>query len=78
MFDFNFVLIAPANLSGRTLILRNSDANAQLPPSSRSQMVQMLPRVRLNKQNQNRVGVSTNNHFANNSARNNYEQFLSK
>lgn len=76
------ILLASANVSGRSLMLRNSDANAQLPTSSTydPQEVQRLPRVKLlyNKQNQNRVAISTDNRFVNNSARNNYEQFLSK
>jgi len=67
----------PNNLSGRALVLKNSDDNVQSPTSIYKQQM-VLPRVKLCKQNSSRVDVSTNNHFGNNSARKNYEQFLSK
>lgn len=67
------------NRPGRTLVLRNSDANAQLPTSStcEAQNNMMLPRVKLHNQNPKRVDILTNR-LVNNPARNNYEQFLSK
>lgn len=76
---FSTLLIAPANVSGSTLVLRNSDPNAQYPTSSTydPQMMQKLPRVKLNRQNPKRV-MSADNQYLNNSARNNYEQFLMK
>ncbi|KAL4141606.1 hypothetical protein QTP88_004221 [Uroleucon formosanum] len=69
----------PANLSGRTLILRNSEANAQSPASSTydPQTIQILPRVKLNRQNPSRPNVPMDNRYVNNSARNNYVQFIS-
>lgn len=74
---FSTLLIAPANFSGSTLVVRNTDTNAQYPTSStyEPQMMQKLPRVKLNRQNPKRV-LSTDNQYLNNSARNNYEQFL--
>jgi len=79
--EFNFNSIsAPANLSSRTLMLRNSDANAQSSASSTydPQMRQMLPRVKLNIQNPNTPNIPMDNRYVNNSARNNYVQFISK
>lgn len=74
---FETYIIVPGNQYGR--ILRHSDASAQSPTSSKfeSHTVQKLPRVKLNKQNSNRQ-LWTDNCYVNNSARNNYEQFLSK
>ncbi|XP_060854124.1 TRAF-type zinc finger domain-containing protein 1-like isoform X2 [Rhopalosiphum padi] len=70
---------APDNLSHRTLTLRNCDANAQSSASSiyDPQMRQMLPRVKLNRQNPSRSNIPMDNRYANNSARNNYVQFIS-
>jgi len=68
---------APDNLSGRTLVLRNSDGNVQSPTSSVYEQQMLLPRVKLYKQNSSRVDIPTDNRFVNNSARKNYEQFLS-
>ncbi|XP_027844073.1 TRAF-type zinc finger domain-containing protein 1-like isoform X2 [Aphis gossypii] len=70
---------ASANLSSRTLMLRNSDANAQSSASSTydPQMRQILPRVKLNRQNPNRPNIPMDNRYMNNSARNNYVQFIS-
>ncbi|XP_060878119.1 TRAF-type zinc finger domain-containing protein 1-like isoform X2 [Metopolophium dirhodum] len=70
---------APANLSGRTLTLRNSEANAQSPASSTydAQTRQILPRVKLNRQNPSRPNIPMDNRYVNNSARNNYVQFIS-
>ncbi|XP_025195239.1 TRAF-type zinc finger domain-containing protein 1-like isoform X2 [Melanaphis sacchari] len=70
---------APANLSNRTLMLRNSNANAQSSASSTydSQMRQMLPRVKLNRQNPSRPNIPMDYRYGNNSARNNYVQFIS-
>jgi len=74
----NFILIVPDNLSGRTLVLKNSEDNAQSPTCSIYEQQMVLPRVKLYKQNPSRVDISTDNRFVNNSARKNYEQFLSK
>ncbi|XP_026804117.1 TRAF-type zinc finger domain-containing protein 1-like isoform X2 [Rhopalosiphum maidis] len=70
---------APDNLSNRTLTLRNSDANVQSLASSiyDPQMRQLLPRVKLNRQNPSRSNIPMDNRYANNSARNNYVQFIS-
>jgi len=79
VLNFNSIS-APANLSGRTLILRNSEANAQSPASSTYdlQTRQILPRVKLNRQNPSRPNIPMDNRYVNNSARNNYVQFISK
>jgi len=79
VLNFNSIS-APDNLSHRTLTLRNCDANAQSSASSiyDPQMRQMLPRVKLNRQNPSRSNIPMDNRYANNSARNNYVQFISK
>jgi len=60
-------------------MLRNSDANAQSSSSTYDpQMRQILPRVKLNRQNPNRPNIPMDNRYMNNSARNNYVQFISK
>jgi len=71
---------APDNSSNRTLILKNSDTNAQSSASSiyDPQMRQLLPRVKLNRQNPSRSNIPMDNRYVNNSARNNYVQFISK
>lgn len=75
------LLIAPTNLPVRTLTLRKADINTQVPTSSTHDPLttHLLPRAVLrNKQNSNRPNLLSDNRFMNNSARNNYEQFLSK